>query len=95
MCQPYASYRFSTSSVKARSVEPSIWMLLSSYSTTSPPSLRWPASEDASDEMPSCRQPSPQITNTQWSTIVNPSRLNVAAMCACRSEEHTSELQSP
>ena len=43
------------------SVEPSIVMLLSSHSTISRPSLRWPARPIASWLMPSIRQPSPAI----------------------------------
>ena len=54
-CQPYASYRLRVSSENAVSVSPSMEMWLSSHSRTRLPSFWWPASEDASAEMPSCR----------------------------------------
>ena len=38
-----------------------------------------PASEQASCEMPSIRQPSPRNTQVRWSTMVWPGRLNSAA----------------
>lgn len=66
-CQPYASYRFRVSSETAVSVSPSMEMWLSSHSRTRLPSFWCPASEDASAEMPSWRQPSPATTQTMWS----------------------------
>ena len=67
VCQPYASYRASTSSENAVAVSPSIEMWLSSYSATRLPSAWWPASEDASAEMPSSRSPSETIAQMVWS----------------------------
>ena len=49
-----------TSSVNAISVSPSIEIWLSSQITMRLPSCWWPASEEASEETPSCRSPSPR-----------------------------------
>ena len=57
-----AAKRASWSSEVASAVAPSIEMRLSSHSTISRPSRRCPASEIASCEMPSIRQPSPAMT---------------------------------
>ena len=59
--QPEACARANWSSETLNPVAPSIVMLLSSNSTTSLPSFRCPASEIASCEMPSIRQPSPAM----------------------------------
>ena len=61
-CQPRASYRLLTSSVKEMEVSPSMEILLSSYRAISLPRPQWPAREEASLEMPSIMQPSPTIT---------------------------------
>ena len=60
--QPEASKRRTWSSPTARLVAPSIEIELSSNSTISLAKRRWPASEIASCEIPSIRQPSPAIT---------------------------------
>ena len=61
-CQPAAAKRFLWSSEVLSEVGPSIEMPLSSNSTISRPSPRWPASVIASWPMPSIRQPSPAMT---------------------------------
>jgi hypothetical protein len=60
--QPDAAKRNNWSSEHDSDVAPSIEMPLSSNSTISRASRRWPASEIASWLMPSIRQPSPAIT---------------------------------
>ena len=49
-------------STEASAVLPSIEIVLLSHRTISRPSRMWPASEIASCEMPSIRQPSPAMT---------------------------------
>ncbi|MNL24183.1 hypothetical protein D3C87_1456070 [compost metagenome] len=66
-------------------------MLLLSQMTMSLLSLRWPASEMASWEMPSMRQPSPARTKVWWSTISEP---NSAASLASATAKPT-ELARP
>ena len=56
---PKASYLFNTSSAKARSVEPSIVILLESYKTINFFKFNVPASDEASLDIPSIRHPSP------------------------------------
>ncbi len=72
-CQPYASYRLSTSSENAVAVSPSMEMWLSSYRKTRLPSFWWPASDEASAEMPSSRSPSETIAQMVWSNGDAPS----------------------
>jgi hypothetical protein len=60
--QPAASKRFIWSVESDSEVGPSMEMLLSSNSTISLLSFRWPASVMASWLMPSIRQPSPAMT---------------------------------
>ncbi len=60
--QPQALKRATWSSDTASEVGPSMEMWLSSNSTTSLLSLRWPAIEIDSWLMPSIRQPSPAMT---------------------------------
>ena len=73
---------------------PSIEMPLSSYSTTSLDRPQVPASEQASCEMPSIRQPSPANAQVKWSTTGKPSRLNSAASIRSASAMPTA-LASP
>ena len=58
--KPKDSIRFCTSSVKAISVEPSMEILLESYKMVNLCRFKVPASDNASEEIPSIRQPSPQ-----------------------------------
>ncbi len=58
-CQPYASYRAPTFSVKAFDVGPSKEISFESYKTISLPSFMCPAIELASAETPSIKSPSP------------------------------------
>jgi hypothetical protein len=50
-----------TSSLKASAVEPSMLIWLLSYTQQRLASLRWPASDAASLDMPSIMSPSPQM----------------------------------
>src|SRR5260221_2987457 len=54
-------------------------ILLSSYRVINLPKASAPASEQASCEIPSIKQPSPTDTYVRWSTISKPGRLNSAA----------------
>jgi len=62
VCQPYASYLLSTSSLNAMLVSSSIEMRLSSQTRIRLPRCCVPASELASEVTPSSRQPSPATT---------------------------------
>jgi hypothetical protein len=57
---------------KLSDVGPSSEIELSSYMYTMRPSPSWPASEAASDAMPSMRSPSEQITYVRWSWTSEP-----------------------
>ena len=65
-CQPYASNRAPTSSLKLKSVLPSMVIRLSSYTTVSLPSFRWPAREAASLHTPSIMSPSLANAQVRW-----------------------------
>ena len=60
--KPNASIRLFTSSVNAKSVLPSIVILLLSYKTINLLKPNVPAKENASEEIPSIMQPSPPNT---------------------------------
>src|SRR5690606_39405079 len=62
-CQPYARKRAGVSSVNQPSVGPSIEMPVSSQNVICLPSPTAPASEQASCDTPSIRQPSPANTH--------------------------------
>ncbi|MNI84338.1 hypothetical protein D3C73_1412340 [compost metagenome] len=66
-------------SVNQPSVLPSMEMWLSSQKQTSLCRPQVPASEAASWEMPSIRQPSPMNTQVRWSTISSSGRLKRCA----------------
>src|SRR2546426_7815604 len=68
-------------------------------STLFPYTTLFRSSDAASPEMPSIMQPSPHNAYTSYPNRSNPGRLKYLAIqrpaIAMRSEEHTSELQSP
>ena len=74
VAQPCAAKRFSVSAEWARLVRPSSETPLSSQSTVSFSSRRWPARSAASWLTPCMRSPSEAMTQVRWSTRLRPKR---------------------